>query len=100
MVLTQFRHVKRIILQTNPSSSINERPDIANLVREWSFSGEILPPDTGEQMLANAEDDKFDRDTIAQCCEVATFMTLEDSMKLNTLNKQQKARVMLVLEHD
>jgi hypothetical protein len=51
-------------------------------------------------MLANAEDVKFDRDTIAQCCEVATFTTLEDSMKLNTLNKQQKARVMLVLEHD
>jgi hypothetical protein len=88
------------LLEQYESLTINERPDIANLAREWSFIGEILPPDTGEQMRVNAVDSKFDRDTIAQCCEVATFMTFEDSMKLNTLNKQQKARVMLVLEHD
>ena len=85
------------VLRDREEVSLTGRKDLRALVGEWGQCG-ILPPDVAESRIADASRYGPSMEEVEQCCKGATFVTLEDSLKLQKMNKSGRSRVVSVKE--
>jgi len=79
--------------------SLSGRTDLRALVGEWAQDG-TLPSDVAEQRLADANRWTASSEEVQKCCDGATFVTLEDSLKLQKMNKEGRRHVVRVKQED
>ena len=85
------------LLRDNEVLAMNGRKDILSLVTEWTDpKSDVLPCDVAEEMIRNAEDSALPDDVLEECCQSATYVTLNDAIKLYKANKECKGRVVQI----
>ena len=84
-----------MIARKSESLSIKGRRDMKNLLNEWCHDTKVLPPEVGQTMLHNANEDFPDDKILNNHCKGATYITFSDAMKLQQLNKTIQGRTVL-----
>ena len=80
------------LLRDREETSLLGRTDLRALVGEWGQDG-TLPPEVAQQRLADSSRYGASSEKVEQCCKGATFMTLEDSLKIQKMNKDGQRHV-------
>ena len=80
------------VLRDREETSLLGRSDLRALVGEWGQDG-TLPPEVAESRIADAKQYGASTERVEKCCEGATFMTLEDSLRVQKMNKDGERHV-------
>jgi hypothetical protein len=85
------------LLQNNESLTIQGRRDIKGMLSRWKEEKKIMPAWLGEKMLARAKDEIPEvEETFESSLSGATFVTLEDAMKLQVMVKNDTGAIVSV----
>ena len=85
------------ILRDKAEVSLLGRKDLRALVADWAQDN-TLPPDVAQQRILDAERYGPTEDEMKLSCRGATFMTLQDSLKVQQMNKSKQGRVVSIEE--